>query len=256
MDYSKLAQAGLPFEGEFFFARNKKYEDLIFFVHFYEGKKRQLLRHIKLVNELGFDAFAFHLQGTHRNLLSWRPPLSKHKDFGIKHVYADQIEFMLNKIPGKKIIFSFSNPSSSAIEALARRQCMDISALICDSGPSARFLDSALSLASHEYSIQLRPLKWSLIPVISLGWSLCLHKDVHQHLNIFPAGFKILSIRGWRDKLIAPNHIDEIFEPHHQLDWTKLSLPEAEHLAGLRDFKEEYRPAVEKFLSGVGHPLK
>lgn len=251
MDYSKISKQELPFDGEFFLARNKRYEELIFFVHFYEGKKKQLLRHIKFVNELGFDAFAFQLKGTHKDIVSWRPLLSSKGVFGVKHVYADQIETLLNVIPGKKIIFSFSNPTASAIEAMARRRCSDTPALICDSGPSARFLESALSLATHEYKIRPFPLRWALTPLLSAGWSPFFHKDLKKDLDTFPQDFKILSIRGWKDKLIPAKHIDEVFEPHAQLAWTKLSLPEAEHLTGLRDFKEEYKPAVERFLKSI-----
>lgn len=250
MDYSQFTDSQLPFEGEFFLSRKKKFEELIFFVHFYDGSKRQLLRHIKMVNDLGFDAFAFQLQGTHKDLLK-HIPLNTGLKFGMKHAYADQIEKLLNEIPGKKIIFSFSNPSAAAIEAMARRQCSDTVALICDSGPTARFLPSAYKLFGEEYKVQSFALKAALAPLLSLGWSPHLHRDMSAQLASFPEGFKILSIRGWRDKLIPPSHIDEVFEPHTNLDWTKLSLPESDHLTGLRDFPSEYIPGVEKFLNSI-----
>lgn len=255
MDYSELAQQELPFEGEFFLSRSKKYEELIFFVHFFEGKKKQLLRHVKLVNDMGFDAFTFQMKGTHKDIKSLQLPISAKGRFGIKHIYADQIEALLNLIPGKKIIFAFSNPSASAIEAMARRHCSDTVALICDSGPSARFIPSAFNLYTHEFKISPLPLRLALTPVLSIGWSLFLHKDIHQHLSSFPKGFKVLSIRGWKDLLIPPQHIDEVFEPHTQLDWTKLSLPEAGHLTGLRDFRSDYIPSLERFLKSAAQPI-
>ncbi|HWU44287.1 MAG TPA: hypothetical protein VN132_12640 [Bdellovibrio sp.] len=233
-------------------SKNKKYEELVFFVHFYEGTKRQLLRHIKLVNDIGFDAFAFHLQGTHKDLIKHSPISAGQMKFGTKHAYADQIEKLLNEIPGKKIIFSFSNPSASAIEAMARRHCSDTVALICDSGPTSRFLPSAYHLFGEEYQVKSTVLKMVFAPLMSLGWSPKFHHDLQHDLETFPQGFKILSIRGWKDKLIPPDHIDEVFEPHSNLDWSKLSLPEAEHLTGLRDFRDDYVPAVEKFLKSVG----
>lgn len=242
---------GLPFEGEFFLTRNKKFQELIFFVHFYEGSKKQLLRHIRLVNSLGFDAFAFQLTGTLHEFKKLHFPISPQGKFGTKHIYADQIEHLLNLIPGNKIIFSFSNPSASAIEAMARRGCSDTVALVCDSGPTARFLPSAQKLFLHNYRIKPWALTWALAPFLSAGWSPFLHKDLVTHLKSFPEGFKILSIRGWKDELIPPRHIDEVFEPHTHLHWNKLSLPEAAHLTGLRDFKAEYVPGVEKFLTNV-----
>lgn len=250
MDYSLFKDVKLPFEGEFYLSRKKKYEELIFFVHFYEGGKRQLLRHIRMVNDLGFDAFAFQLQGTAKDL--WKKlPISSDNHFGVKHLYADQIEKLLNEVPGKKIIYAFSNPSAAAIEAMARRHCSDTVALICDSGPTARFIPSAYNLFAEEYKVRSFLLKVALTPVLSIGWSTHLHKDIHAQLDSFPEGFRILSIRGWKDKLIPPAHIDEVFEPHHNLNWSKLSLPESDHLTGLRDFPSEYIPVVEKFLSEV-----
>lgn len=242
----------LPFNGEFFFSRSKRFEEIIFFVHFFEGNKKQLLRHIKLVNEMGFDAFAFNLQGDHKDLTSIKLPISSKSGFGLKHIYADQIEALLNLVPGKKIVFSFSNPTASAIEAMARRKCSDTIALVCDSGPSGKFLPSAYNLYKHEYKIKPLPLRLLLTPALSLAWSPFLHKDLNKDLATFPRGFKILSIRGWKDLLIPPDHIDQVFEPHTHLDWAKLSLPEAGHLTGLRDFKSEYAPTLEKFLQSVG----
>jgi hypothetical protein len=254
MNYTEIAKTELPFDGEFFLSRNKKFSELIFFVHFYDGGKRELLRHIKLVNDLGFDAFAFQLQGDHKSVLKHLPITSDLK-FGLKHLYAVQIEKLLNDIPGNKIIFAFSNPSASAIEAMARRHCSDTVAMICDSGPSARFLPSLWNLvSSYASSFTTKPLGAILTPLLTVAWSPLLHRDVHADLNAFPQGFPILSIRGWKDKLISPSHIDEIFEPHQNLDWAKLSLPEAQHLTGLRDFRAEYVPAVENFLKRVATP--
>lgn len=255
MNYAEVAKQELPFDGEFFLTNNKKFDELIFFVHFYEGSKKHILRHIRLVNKLGFDAFAFHLKGTHKELASLKLPISAKGAFGAKHIYADQIETLLNLIPGKKIIYSFSNPSAAAIEAMARRHCSDTVALICDSGPSGRFISSAFRLFTQEYNIKFLPLKIALTPLLSIGWSPFFHKDLHEDLKTFPQGFNILSIRGWKDALISATEIDEVFEPHKQLDWIKLSLPEAEHLTGLRDFKEEYAPAVKHFLEKTATPL-
>lgn len=237
-----------PFQGEFFPSSKKKYAEIIFFVPFYQGKKSQLQRHIDFVNELGFDAFAFELEGDHTDILKGRIPLTAQKKFGAKHRYSEQIEQLLNMLPGQKIVFSFSNPCAAAFEALARRQCSDTKAMICDSGPTAKFIPSAWNLYTHEMKVNFLPLKALLTPLLSFGWSPLLHKDIHKDLKQFPKGYPILSIRGWKDKLIPPAHIDEVFSPHKNLDWQKLSLPEGGHLNGLRDFPDEYRPTVEDFL--------
>ena len=67
-----------------------------------------------------------------------------------------------------------------------------------------------------------------------------------------PAHFRILSVRGWKDKIVTPEMIDKVFEPHPHLDWVKLSLPQAGHLNGLKDFPEEYKGPVSSFLKELG----
>ena len=86
------------------------------------------------MNELGFDCLIFELLDSIKN--SPKHLISSSLQFGLKHVWADQIESILNSIPGDKILFSFSNPSASAIEVVAKRRGHDIKGLVCDSGPS------------------------------------------------------------------------------------------------------------------------
>ncbi|MCB0368686.1 MAG: hypothetical protein KDD45_04370, partial [Bdellovibrionales bacterium] len=110
MDESKL-----PYQAKRYLSKHKTFSEIIVFVHFYEGSAALIKRHVQLVNSMGFDAVAFDLLPSSSIL---RNPLSKRKYLGIKHIWADQIESILNAIPEKKILFSFSNPSASAIEAL------------------------------------------------------------------------------------------------------------------------------------------
>jgi hypothetical protein len=238
----------LPFDAQMYPAKHKKFEEVVFFVHFYLGSKTLIKRHIEFVNELGFDAFAFNLLDTKEFLTN---PMSKKKHLGIKHIWADQIESLLNSIPQKKIIFSFSNPSASAIEAMSYRSCLDIKGLICDSGPSGKFLISAYNLFRY---YKEKGMLESVVKALAtpLFWSQYLHNDITKHLNTFPKGFPILSIRGWKDTLIPPDHIDSVFEGHPQLSWRKLSLPKAGHLNGLKDFKEMYTQGLKAFLFEIG----
>lgn len=240
-----------PDEGELFKASNKKHDALIFFVHFYQGHKKALLRHIRFVNQLGFDAYVFNIQDKMKD--HYGVPYSYvSKKFGLKHAIADQVEQHLNLLPEypKKIAFAFSNVSAACIEAMARRTEQDIIALICDSGPSYKFKESAYALYKHSIPKAL-PIRLIAAPLLAYGWSADLHKDIPDDLMKLPQGFPVLSIRGWKDPLIKPADIDLCFEPCKNLNWQKLSLPEAGHLTGLRDFPQEYKPVVEEFLNSV-----
>ncbi|MFN3455672.1 MAG: DUF829 domain-containing protein [Pseudobdellovibrio sp.] len=241
-------------DGELFKSPNKKSDHLIFFAHFFKGHKKALKRHIELVNELGFDAYVFNLKDDAKDHY-YVPYSHVSKKFGMKHALADQIEEHLNLLSDykTKIMFAFSNVAACAIEAMARRfkaQQTDIIAMICDSGPGgpSHFLYSSYKLLEHQMGVSSLPLRLVGTPAMALGWSPSLHKDINNDLNDFPQGFPLLSIRGWRDKLIAPKDIDEVFEDQKNLNWKKLSLPEAGHLNGLRDFPSEYVPALTEFL--------
>ncbi|MEQ1723845.1 MAG: alpha/beta hydrolase, partial [Pseudobdellovibrio sp.] len=150
-----------------------------------------------------------------------------------------------------KIIFTFSNVSGCAIEAMARRKTQDVVALICDSGPGASFMYSSYKLIEQQMGVKFLPFKILGTPLVMLGWSKEFHTDIPLHLQKLPNGFPVLSIRGWKDKLISPAHIDQIFEPAKNIHWRKLALPEAGHLTGLRDFPSDYRSGLEDFLKNI-----
>lgn len=237
-----------PFDGEFFRAPERRHRAVVFFVHFYLGHKRQLRRHIQLVNDLGFDAFAFHLRPPSTIL---HPPVARRGRFGLKHVYADQISLLLDRIEGPKIVFSFSNPTAAAIEALAERGCRDVVALVADSGPTAKFVPSAERLYSQG-ELRKPPLfRLLAVPLLSLAWSPRLHRDLPAQLETFPDGFPVLSVRGGRDPLIPPEDIAAVFDGRRRLKTTVLDLPQAGHLTALKEFPELYGRTLRTFVAGL-----
>lgn len=250
---TKIGLAKLSCNGEWIQSSNKKYEETVLLVPFFGADKKNLQRHTEFLNEIGFDCVIFDLQDSWTDVATQF--VSSRSVFGLKHVWADQVEGLLNEIPGKKIVFSFSNPSASAMEALARRRCQDISGLICDCGPSGQLWHSMMSFFTNEAPVPTYPLKAALAATTAVLWHPRFLEAVHQDLNQFPENFRVLSIRGWKDQLITPKMIDMAFEPHKQLDWQKLSLPEGEHLNGLKDFPHEYKPPVTQFLQEVAKPL-
>lgn len=99
--------------------------------------------------------------------------------------------------------------------------------------------------------VKLLPLKAALTPVVMLSWSPELHRDIPKDLQKLPDGFPVLSVRGWKDPMISPAHIDKIFEQAPNIHWIKLGLPQAAHLNGLRDHPQEYRAGLESFLHSL-----
>jgi pimeloyl-ACP methyl ester carboxylesterase len=240
----------LPFSGELFRAPEKKFNETMVLVPFFGGTKSMLRRHVDFLNKIGYDVVAFTL----KNLEYTSPKFtlfSANQLLGVKHIWADQVEAILNQIPGNKILFAFSNPSASAIEAIVRRNATDVTGLVCDSGPSGHLLSSMYNYFSHYSPIKLIPLRALAALAMTLSWSPQFHSIVHGDLEKIPDGFKILSIRGWKDNIIPAHDIDKVFEPHLNVDWQRLSLPQAGHLNGLKDFAEEYETPVAEFLKGI-----
>lgn len=242
------------FGAELHLAPKKRFAETILFIPFYGGKKPQIRRHIDFANELGFDAVDVEID---TRLLSFpNRVFSSHKGLGYKHVWADQVEQLLNEIPDQKIVFAFSNPSSGAIEAIGRRRAVDVKGLICDGGPTAHYWNSLVKYYTTETPLPIAPARWAAATMMTPLWSMNARATLNEDLTKFPQNFPILSIRGWKDHLIPPKDIDEVFEPHLNLAWRKLSLPEAGHLNGLRDFPEEYIPPVTDFLKEIATPFK
>jgi hypothetical protein len=171
----------------------------------------------------------------------------------MKHAIADQIEDHLHLLTDyrTKIIFAFSNVAGAAVEAMVRRDPFDSIGLICDSGPGGNLIYSSYHLLEHQMGVTSIPFKLLGAPLVVLGWSSGLHQDISADLKKLPDGFPVLSIRGWKDPMISPKQIDELFEPATQLNWRKLALPEAGHINGLRDFPDDYRAGVSEFLKSI-----
>ncbi len=244
----------LPSQGEFRQSKCKKFEETLILVPFFGAKKSSLTRHIEFFNDLGYDVVFFDLKKGLKDTQG--SVFSSDSGLGFKRIWADQIEGILNSISGSKIVYSFSNPSASAIEAISRRHATDIKGLICDSGPSADLYQSSINYLKHEEPIRLLPLRLAAAFVMALVWSPNYKETVHEDLKNIPEHFKILSIRGWKDHLISAQEIDQVFDPHSQIDWQRLSLPQAGHLNGLRDYKEEYAEPVRLFLKTISTSLQ
>ena len=239
-----------PFDAELMPAKNRRYFETVVLVHHFGGSRRTVLRHARLLNDLGFDCLRFDLIFHHskpqKNL-----PITADLKFGVRHVWSDQIESILNALPGRKILYTFSMPSSSAFQAIAKRHGRDVSGIICDGGPFLQMHKCLWNLYEHEYKVENRLMRASFTGASLVLWGLAFKKQMKEALEDIPQGFPVLSIRGWQDKLVPVSAIDEFFALQKNIDLETLALPEADHLAGLRDFPDEYIPRVEGFLKRI-----
>jgi hypothetical protein len=238
----------LNYQGEWAHPESKRFEEQIVFVPFYGAHKKQMARHREFVKSLGFDSFIIeHSFHPHRRL--GKIPISRDRHWGVKHLWADEIEATLDAIKGPKIVYAFSNPASCAIEAIGRRRQMDVKALICDSGPFFYFRHCNSNRLLYEEKI-VSPVKRLLANTLqNMFWSSNHDETLRQSLELLPERFRILSVRGGQDLIVPPWAIDAAFRDQRHLDLEILTLPEAGHLRGLKEFPNIYKTKVSAFLS-------
>lgn len=213
-------------------------------------------RHVDFVNDLGYDAVTFHLS-FNKHIWLTRTPISRTKEFGLRYIWGDEVEDVLNAVPGPKIVYAFSNPAAAAIDAVARRRAGDIRALITDSGPFIHMWRCSWNLLSQEYVVKNRLLRIPATTFLTALWGLRHTTNLHRDLLQLPKDFPVLSIRGWEDPLVPVECIDDAFAPAlHHLHYETLALPKAKHLNALKDFGDDFRPKVSRFLHKHSAPLQ
>jgi len=263
----------LPFDADFMPAANKHFQETIVFVHHFGGNKKSLSHHVEMVNQLGYDAVRFDLMFSQINPAK-HLPITANLKFGIRHVWSEQIEAILNSIPGRKIVFSFSMPSNSVLMALAHRRAKDVSGWICDGGPFLQLSRCVWNLYEHHYAIQSKVIRGALTGASLVFFGTGFEKEAAGLVRSLPRGFKILSFRGLQDPLVPAEAIDEALlgkaqvgklghskksdlknDPPNRLLIQTHSFEEGGHLDGLKSFRDAYRDHCESFLKEISKPV-
>lgn len=227
-------------------ARTRSFKETIVFIHHFGGHGASTKRHQEFVNELGFDCVSFTLD------CEWKPSM----DMTLREVWAEQLSSVLDQTPGDKIIYSFSSLSMTVPYVLVEDGRRDIRAWICDGGP---FLEMFHCFQNYyTYQKKLTGFENYLATVIGyvvIG-AVGLGRKAKHWLQNFPPDFPVLSIRAGRDKLVPARAIEKFFVGAKGLKLQRLEIPEAQHLEGLKNFPEVYKPVVKDFLLKHASPLK
>ncbi|MES2964720.1 MAG: alpha/beta hydrolase [Bdellovibrionota bacterium] len=244
----------LPFEGEWGRARERRFRETIVFVHHFGGSKRTVLRHVKMANDLGFDTVRFPLM-FNKVLPAQQLPITADLKFGARHVWAGQIESVLNSIPGKKIVYSFSMPSNGALEAIAKRRAKDVSAWVSDGGPFLQVLKCSWNLFEHQWRVQSKLLRGLFTGFSYFIFGHGLDQESPKFIAMLPDGFHVLSIRGGKDPLVPQGAIEDVFKTADKIALERLVIPDGVHLDGLKNHEAEYLPVVSRFLKAHATPV-
>lgn len=253
-DTKTLGRISLPYNGIWHFAPEPRFEEIVVFVHFYGGSRSTSRRHVDFVNELGFHAVTFDLS-FNRTLIPERIPWDSRLKVGYIHVWKEEIQNVLNHVPGRKILFGFSNPSGAMILAAAARGAVDIAALICDGGPFLNGFKILMATAQSDSKHFPWPKKLAIVFCNQMIFGRSYSAEVTAALQRIPAALPILSIRSWKDQLVPYSAIEDYFALGPHLNLQVLGLTEAEHLEGLKRHPDEYRPRARRFLESVATPI-
>ncbi len=241
-------------------AKLKKFRETVVFVHHYGGNRGSSRKHVEWLNDLGYDCVTFDLPM--RDISDWSElPISKNWRFGTRHIWADKIENVLSHIPHEKIIFSFSYASAAALDAITRRNAIDIKAWVCDGGPFKHLEVGFHNLIKNEMFIN-KP--WRLLrskffketmkkPLGSfftwLSGGNNYDKEVDNMLSRLPKKFPIFSVRYESDRLISLNMIEDFFKFHlNHISLEIYQLKNAAHLLGIFEEPDEYKSRIQIFL--------
>ncbi|MEM7646142.1 MAG: hypothetical protein AAF203_04465, partial [Pseudomonadota bacterium] len=227
-------------------ADKKRYDVTVVMVHHMWGNHKTTWRHYRYLNEKGFDCVSFDLvMGS--NKIQWEyHPVLRYLYKGVFYVWTRQIRSVLDTIPGKKIIFSFSGPSLSSFWASEGRN--DITKVICDGGPFQDVYKNSKQMFYHEVGIKNSFLNSLAAFLGTIMWGFRPLDKLYKVLRNWSVNIPILSIRGVRDPIVNLESIDRVFKPHKFLNLKILELQYGKHLDGFRDFPEQYCKALMPFL--------
>lgn len=245
----------IPHSGFRRHSQNRKFEEVIVFIHHFGGSPINLSRHHQMASDLGFDSVSFQLR--YNKLTLWqRPPISSSNKWGIREVWEEQITEVLDSLKEPKILFSFSSPSSATLMSINRRMHIDIKGWICDGGPFFQLWKCFWNYFGPELGITSPIVRaaYSAFAIQLLGGKNKYESECSLFLDSLPNQFPILSIRSWNDQLIPLSAIDDFFKGHDHLDLEILSIPDVGHLQGLSHSPKVYIPRVKNFLNKISTP--
>lgn len=246
----------LPFDGEYRASPSKRYREVIIFVHHFGGHKRSTKRHQEMVLNAGYDCVTFNLyynsqEGkitTHQRLKNLISHFASGKRNFIDQWIA-QLSVILDQIPGEKIVYSLSSPSTSVVGCVGHKERKDIKAWVCDCGP---FLDVWNCFWNYN-RYESRLSNWPSIALFNvLGFTMFggigYRARMQKWILRFPKDFPILSLRAGRDKLVPPQAIEKFFNLSSGLDLQTHLFSQADHLGAIKTDAGSYKSVVLTFL--------
>ncbi len=231
-------------------SNNKKYDTIIVFIHHLGGDPVKLKHHVEFLNQNGFDVCTYpaFLHGK-EHLEACFHLIKQHKK-GVLEIWTEELEKQLNQLNGKKIIFSFSFPSVSALLAISKRT--DIKSLICDGGPFFDLWPACWRFFTYHQKTRNVFFKVYLTGRMYFAFqSLFMRRKIKNRLRRVPKNFPILSLQSEKDQLVPVSSVNKFFKQVKQVHITTVLLKQSAHLEGLKKERDFYIESVLTFLRKV-----
>ena len=238
-----------PYEGEWIHPSQKKHKEVMILTHWYGGHKKQLKRHVKLINDLGFSAFVFNLfpQPFVDSFQLMKKPSLYLASLNTR--WKKQLQKILSYIQEDSVVFSFSYSCNVMAELAC--QYSHIQGLIFDGGPFTSPLTNSWRYLSYQEVISNPFLRgMCMIPWNVFARLFFLKNKIKKSLSQLPSQFPILSFQSESDVLVPPSCITQILAPHRQhLKITEVTLKNSGHLQGIKTQPNLYQKSLSSFLS-------
>ena len=238
-----------PFEGEIFYPSKQKFKEIVIFTHHYGGSKKNLLRHIQLINDLGLRAFAFNLfpQPFSGSFHFLKNPAFYFQT--LESVWKKQIFQALAPLrEEQKILFSFS----FSCNVISQIYCKipQVKAIIFDGGPFASIFKNSWFYLSQQEKISNFWLRCFIVPLWSFffGFFFLKFKIKYSLKKMEKAQLPLLSFQAEEDPLVPPECINSLLRSYKKLNLTVCGLKKTSHLKGLKTQPEVYKKTLKNFL--------
>lgn len=219
-------------------------------VHNFAGTQDNFVKHVSLLNDLGFDVVTFDL--------NWHKHGHK-KIFNnfLMPYWAGEIEGAFSEILETRqlIAFCFSGLSFCAISKLPKlmkRYSGKVKALVFDSGPFENYIQCIRNMVKLYLGIKNRFKAELLTQFFVFTWGPHSMASVHENFKkIFEVNpdLPVLSFQGLQDGIVPQEYIHACFENPTPKNFTEVIFKNGGHLTSLKEEPEKYKSVLEKFLS-------
>ena len=233
----------------FYPAPERKFQDRILVSHFFGGNQKYLLKHIRLLNQIGFDVYAFDFSYK-KTWIYKKIPSFKNENYKLQKIWMTELEEAFSYVPKPCFLYGFSGPAACSVKLAAKKENHSlVKGIITDSGPFTHLLKCNFNLAKVEFGVDrtISRLLFSLL--LSPLWNWNHTEDLLNDLSNCKEGLPYLSIQPLQDEVVPVAVMKDVFtRSKHKLQLTEFEVAEGGHLTSLKLAPSMYKTQIKTWL--------